>query len=159
MIFVTVGSQKFPFDRLLQEIDCLIKHDEIKEKVFAQIGYSDYEPIHYYYSRFLNRTDFESYIKKANTIITHGGTGVIMKSVKMGKKVIAVPRLAKYGEHVDDHQIQLISEFQRANLIVSCMDIAELKNAMEQVKDFQSPSYQSNTRRIMDKIEKYLDQL
>ena len=50
-------------------------------------------------------------MEKANIVITHGGTGAIIGAVKKGKKVIAVPRLAKYGEHVDDHQLQLIKQF------------------------------------------------
>ena len=108
MIFVTVGSQKFQFDRLLKTIDDLIENKTIKDPVYAQIGYSNYLPRHYSSTKFLDRTEFMSFIEKADIIITHGGTGVIIKSVKMGKKIVAVPRLAKYGEHVDDHQLQLL---------------------------------------------------
>ena len=44
MIFITVGSQKFQFNRLLEQIDLLIENKIIKEEVFAQIGSSDYIP-------------------------------------------------------------------------------------------------------------------
>ena len=59
-------------------------------------------------------------------VITHGGTGVIIGAVKQGKKVIAVPRLASYGEHVDDHQVQLLREFDGMNLICACYDSEKL---------------------------------
>ena len=104
MIFVTTGSQKFQFNRLLQKIDLLIEEGMIREEVFAQIGVSDYQPKHYEYCRFLDREGFTGKLRECRMVITHGGTGVIIGAVKQGKKVIAVPRLASYGEHVDDHQ-------------------------------------------------------
>ena len=107
MIFITLGSQKFQFNRLLKAIDKLIEQGKIKEEVFAQIGYSDYQPINYNYKQFLDRDEFASMEGRADIVITHGGTGAIIGAVKKGKKVIAVPRLAKYGEHVDDHQKNL----------------------------------------------------
>ena len=47
MIFITLGSQKFQFDRLLKEVDRLIADGVIQEKVFAQIGASEYLPQNY----------------------------------------------------------------------------------------------------------------
>ena len=58
MIFVTVGSQKFQFNRLLKAIDTLVKNNSITEEVFAQTGYSDYKPKYYKYREFLNRDEF-----------------------------------------------------------------------------------------------------
>lgn len=94
MIFVTTGSQKFQFNRLLQKIDLLIEEGMIREEVFAQIGVSDYQPKHYEYRRFLDREGFTGKLRECQMVITHGGTGVIIGAVKQGKKVIAVPRLA-----------------------------------------------------------------
>ena len=110
MIFVTLGSQKFPFDRLLQELDRLIEAGVITEPVFAQTGYSTYEPKHFAFEAFLDRDSFGAKMQEADTVITHAGTGAIIGAVKAGKKVIAVPRLSRYGEHVDDHQTQIIDQ-------------------------------------------------
>ena len=120
MIFITLGSQKFQFNRLLKAVDEL----NLKEEIFAQIGYSDYIPKNFKYKRFMDRNEFSSYINKSDVIITHGGTGAIMGALKKGKKVIAVPRLSEYGEHVDDHQLQIIEEFKELNLLYSCEDIS-----------------------------------
>jgi UDP-N-acetylglucosamine transferase subunit ALG13 len=86
MIFVTLGSQKFQFNRLLRKIDELIKTGVIEESVFAQIGASDYLPQYFSYKSFLNRDEFSNIMKQSNIVITHGGTGAIIGAVKKGKR-------------------------------------------------------------------------
>ena len=156
MIFVTVGSQKFQFNRLLIEIDKLIENKSIKEKVFAQIGVSEYIPKNYEYTDFTTQDEFSEKIDEANLIITHWGTGVIVNALKKGKKVIAIPRLSKYGEHVDDHQIQLIKEFEEMNFIEPVYEIDELSNAIQEIKEKKYNIYVSNTDKIIEDIEKFI---
>ena len=154
MIFVTLGSQKFQFNRLLKAVDEL----QTDEEIFAQIGYSDYKPQNYNYKDFLDREEFAAWEEKADIVITHGGTGAIIGAVKKGKKVIAVPRLAKYGEHVDDHQIQLIEPFRNLNLIYACTD-GDLQRALQIVKDTNYNKYQSNTKRIISSIDTFINSI
>lgn len=155
MIFITLGSQKFQFNRLLKAIDDLNLDDE----VFAQIGYSDYKPVHYDYNEFLDRDEYAEMIGKADIVITHGGTGAIIGAVKKGKKVIAVPRLAKYGEHVDDHQLQLIEQFKEQNLICGLQDCSQLAEGLKFVKQHEFNTYQSNTKTIIDSIDCFISHL
>lgn len=156
-IFITLGSQKFQFNRLLKAVDELCKKGTIDaDAVFAQIGYSDYLPKNFNYKKFLDRDEFSKEMGKADIVITHGGTGAIIGAVKKGKKVIAVPRLAKYGEHVDDHQLQLIKQFDDLNLICPCRDTNELAEAIETVKHTEYSEYESNTDTIMNSIENYI---
>ena len=157
MIFITVGSQKFQFNRLLKAVDELVANGEIAEEVFAQSGVCDYVPAHYEYKPFLNRDEFESMMDKASIVITHGGTGAIISAIKDGKKVIAVPRLKKYGEHVDDHQLQLISEFTKSNFISSCENLSELGKCLKELEKKEFAIYQSNTEKYLDCIIKYID--
>lgn len=157
MIFVTLGSQKFQFNRLLKEIDRLVEAGGITDEVFAQIGYSDYIPKNYQYKEFLSREEFIEHEGKADIVITHGGTGAIIGAVKKGKKVIAVPRLAKYGEHVDDHQLQLIEQFDGMRLIEPCYDSNLLSKAYDICKNRKYKAYISNTNTIINDIEKYLE--
>lgn len=156
-IFITLGSQKFQFNRLLKAVDELCEKGTVDaEDVFAQIGYSDYVPQKYNYKTFLDRDEFSNEIEKADIVITHGGTGAIIGAVKKGKKVIAVPRLAKYGEHVDDHQLQLIKQFDDLNLICPCRDTNKLETALDTVQRTKYNSYKSNTLNIISNIEHYL---
>lgn len=157
MIFITLGSQKFQFNRLLIAVDELIEKGTIKDEVFAQTGYSDYKPMNYRFKQFLDREEFAGCEAKAEIIITHGGTGAIIGAVKKGKKVIAVPRLARYGEHVDDHQLQLITQFKSRNLICGLDDCSELGEALNYVKIHKFDAYASNTEKIIANIGCFIE--
>lgn len=156
MIFVTVGSQKFQFNRLLKAVDRLCEERLIEEEVFAQTGYSNYEPKYYSYKQFLNHQEFAQVMDKADIMITHGGTGAIIGAVKQGKKVIAVPRLARYQEHVDDHQLQLLEQFSEMNLIQVCLECSKLEEAIDAARKKEFNSYISNTEAIIGSIERYI---
>lgn len=159
MIFVTLGSQKFQFDRLLWKIDQLIESGVITQPVFAQTGHSTYVPKHFETEAFMDRDAFAEKMECADTVITHAGTGAIIGAVKKGKKVIAVPRLAKYGEHVDDHQLQIVEQFMEMDLLEPCWDTEDLPKAYTTAMEKTYTPYVSNTHTIISDIEKYLQEL
>ena len=156
MIFVTLGSQKFQFNRLLKAVDHLIEQGKLEDEVFAQIGYSDYRPQYYKFKQFFDRNGFEEMEENADIVITHGGTGAIVGAVKKGKKVIAVPRLSEYEEHVDNHQKQIIKQFSEMNLIYGVWDCNELEEALKNIKIHKFDSYKSCTQCYIESIEKYI---
>ena len=157
MIFVTVGSQKFQFNRLLEAVDKLIEDGVINEEVFAQTGVSDYEPKNYKFVDFTTREEFNEKLDKCNLLITHAGTGVIVNALKKGKKVIAIPRLKEYGEHVDDHQMQLIEQFTELGLIEPVNEIDELGKAITETKKKDYKKYVSNNVVILNNIVKFVE--
>ncbi len=156
MIFITLGSQKFQFNRLLKAMDDLIEHSVITEDVFAQTGYSDYKPLHYRYQQFLDREQFADWESKADLVITHGGTGAIIGAVKKHKKVIAVARLKAYGEHVDDHQLQIIQQFDELGFVIPCRTTEDLTDCLQTAEHFEVKPYVSNTKTIISDLETYL---
>ena len=105
-IFVTVGSRNYPFDRLFKKLDELCEDGIVKGEMFAQIGTSSYLPKHYRYKDFVSQEEFQEWVEWSDIVVSHGASGSIMKALNAGKKVIAVTRLEKYGEHINDHQIQ-----------------------------------------------------
>jgi UDP-N-acetylglucosamine transferase subunit ALG13 len=157
LIFVCVGSREYQFDRLLKKLDELVEKKLIKDNIFAQIGKSYYLPKNYKYERFISVEKFKEYQKKAKLIISHGGTGALITSLKMGKQVLAVPRLARYGEHSDDHQLQVAGVLEKEGYLRCVSDIDELfekiihlkKNPIN--KRYNKPSEVINI--IMDFIE------
>lgn len=157
MIFVILGSQKFQFNRLLKELDGLIEKGLIRDEVFAQTGYSDYNPKYYSYEAFVDRNKFIELIDKADIVITHGGTGAIISAVKKGKKVIAVSRLSKYGEHVDDHQMDIVNQFNDMNLIEGIIEISDLPEAINNLKIKEYSKYESNSANIISIIEDFIN--
>ena len=159
MIFVTLGSQKFQFNRLLIEIDRWIEEGKITEKVFAQTGYSDYKPKNYKFNKFLNRDEFNDIMSKCDKVITHGGTGAIIGAIKKRKKVIAIPRLSEFGEHVDDHQLQITKQFSDMNLSRSINKIDELEECLVEIEKLKFNFYVSNTKNILDSIEDFIEKI
>lgn len=156
---MTLGSQKFQFNRLLKEVDRIIDSGVIKEKIFAQIGYSDYKPKNYWFKEFLNRDEFEDIMNKSDKVITHGGTGAIITAVKSGKKVIAVPRLKKFGEHVDDHQLEIVSQFKNLGFIDYVSTINELEIIIKKIDETKFKEYFSNTHSIIESINQFINSL
>ena len=156
MIFVTLGTQKFQFNRLLKMIDQLIEEGVITERVFAQIGYSDYRPSNFNYENFLSREEFLLYMDECNKVITHGGTGAIISALKNGKKVIAMARMAEFGEHVDDHQVQIVEQFNELNLLLGVSSYEEMKNSLQEISFVDFRQYQSNTKVILNSLESFI---
>ena len=135
MIFVCVGSRNYPFNRLFEKLDELCEEDFIKDKIFAQIGTSTYKPKHFEYKDFISQEEFMQKVKQADLVISHGASGSIMKALNAGKKVIAVTRLEKYGEHINDHQIQNNEAFASNGYVLAVYEMDELKDALQKIYD------------------------
>ena len=135
MIFVCVGSRNYPFDRLFIELDKLCEKGVFKEKIFAQTGTSTYKPVNYEYKDFLSPEEFVEKVNEADIVITHGASGSIMKALNAGKKVIAVTRLKKYGEHINDHQIQNNEAFASNKYVLAVYEMNELEDAIKMIYD------------------------
>lgn len=157
MILVTLGSQKFPFDRLLEAVDKMCADRKI-EDVFAQTGFSNYVPRHYAYERFLDKAAFDRAMDRADVVISHGGTGAIITALRKGKKVIAVPRRAEYGEHVDDHQVRFIEQFGEMGLLRACAQCSELPQALADIRHAVFNEYRGGTAKIINSIEEYIEE-
>ena len=156
MIFVTVGSQKFPFDRLIRKVDQLVEDHTITEEVYIQTGSSDYIPCHCRHQAFYDRDKFARMVQKCRILIKHGGVGIVVNEVKQGNKVIVVPRRSSYGEHVDEHQLQLLEQFHARNLIYACMDVDDLPYVMKRIDARQFNTYQSNAEAFVASVDEFL---
>lgn len=132
MIFVTVGTHEQPFNRLIEEVDCLKKENIITEDVFIQTGFSTYEPQYCEWKNIISYDEMESYMKEATIVITHGGPATFMSAITHGKKPIVVPRQEKFGEHVNDHQLEFAQQVsERFESIVAVDKIDDLKEILK----------------------------
>ena len=130
MIFVTVGTDHHPFDRLVRDVDGLKAMGVISEDVFIQTGSSDYLPDHCSFEKLL---PFDSLMKKiatARIVITHGGPGSIMPVIYAQKIPVVMPRRKQYGEVVDDHQMDFAKRLQDQNMIILVESSEDLHNAI-----------------------------
>ena len=131
MIFVCTGSRNYQFDRLIKKLDELIEEKVIEDEVFVQIGNSTYLPKYMQYKAFVDASEYKHYQQEADIVITHGGTGSIVGALKSEKNVIAVPRLAEFGEHIDGHQLQIVGEFEKKGYILAVRDMTELADKIK----------------------------
>lgn len=157
MILVMLGTQKNDFSRLLKEVENCINEGIIKEEVIVQAGSTKYKTDKMKIFDLISREELDRKKEEASFIITHGGVGSIVSALKMNKKIIAVPRLKKYREHVNDHQKQIVENFVNQGYIKGVFDINELKDAIQSLKDFVPKKFVSNTSNIIKIIEDYID--
>lgn len=155
MIFVCVGSREYQFNRLLKKIDELVECGAITDTIIAQIGHSSYLPKHYQYKRFMPDDEFRRYQQEADLLISHGGTGSLIGALKMGKKVLAVPRLAKYGEHIDDHQTQLVEALEKEGYIKAAWCIDDLLDGINSLEKHEIRRYNKPSL-VLEIIEEFI---
>lgn len=157
MILVLLGTQNNSFFRLLDEIEDCINSGLIQEEVIVQSGHTIYNSEKMKILDFISETEINQLIEKANYIITHGGVGSIIHAINLNKKVIAVARLSKYNEHVNDHQIQIVQKFNDNGYIIGLQDACLLKNKIKDINSFIPNKYISNTKNILDIISNFID--
>ncbi len=157
MIFVSVGSTHFPFDRLIKCIDSAVENKSINRKVFAQIGSSNYIPKYIAYKKYLSFHEMTNYITKSTITVIHAGVGSVLLSLKLGKIPVLYPRLSGNGELVDNHQMEFAKKIQVINKVIVAYDEKELINAIrnyhslvDEIKNKKSANYDNL------KLDKYL---
>lgn len=157
MIFVTLGTQDKSFVRLLENLDKIIEKNKIKDEVIVQAGYTNYASKNMKIFNTIPKDEFIKYIKKCDLIITHGGVGSIFDGLKNNKKVIAVPRLSKYKEHTNDHQLEVVDEMAKEGYIIGIFDMNDLEDAIAKSKNWQPKKYKSNNKNMINLLEDYID--
>lgn len=153
MILVTLGTQKQSFVRLLD----MIENSNIKEEIIVQAGHTKYSSEKMKIFDFIPYEKLNELTDKADIIITHGGTGSIVTPLKKGKKVIAVPRLAKYGEHVDDHQVQIVDVFSEMGYIIKLNENDNLNSILKKIKKQKMVPFKSNNENFIKHLKKEID--
>ncbi len=156
MILVVLGTQDKQFKRLLEDIEEAIKSGAIKEKVIVQAGSTEYKSDHMEIFDLLPTPEFNKLMDKANLIITHGGVGTILTAIKKGKRIIATPRLSKYGEHHNDHQKQIIDEFKKLGYLLEYDDGDDLGELIKKSKKIKNKKFESNTNNMIKLIDNYI---
>lgn len=158
MILVMLGTQNNSFHRLLEKVDELINKKIIKEKVIVQAGYTKYKSKNMEIFDLIPRNKLEEYQKEASYIITHGGVGSIISSLKLDKKVIAVPRKHEYHEHVNNHQSEIVELFQSKGYIIGIKEVEELEDAVLKISNFIPKKYELNNQKMINIVDKFISE-
>ena len=159
MILVLLGTFYIEFPRPIIAIEKLLQEGKLSEEVIVQNGYTQYQSDQLKLQPFLDHDTLDRLYRDARIIITHAGTGSIMKGVKMGKKMISVPRLYKYGEHIDDHQIEIHNEFVKMGYIYPWNENDSLEEILKEINNFVPNKYVSNKQEIISYLKTFIDSL
>lgn len=159
MIFVTLGTVKWQFSRPLIEIEKAVKQNLINEEIIVQNGYTPFESKFLKTISFLSTKEIDEMYKKASVVIVQGGTGSIIKGVKLGKKIIVVPRLKKYNEHIDDHQLEITNEMAKQNQIIPWYEKDNIVTLLEKTKKFYPAPFISGRDKIISELENFIDNI
>lgn len=152
MILVTVGTQVHDFKRLFSYLDNVTSDEEI----VVQYGHSTYD---LEYQGFAFNPNLHQYIEDASLIITHGGAGTIVEALKLKKKIIAVPRLKTYDEHVDNHQEELCVKLASDNYLMVAEDEATFIKCFNEIKNHSFNDYVSNNKDFNEQLTKAIKKL
>jgi UDP-N-acetylglucosamine transferase subunit ALG13 len=155
LIFVTVGTHNQGFERLVKKIDEIA--GELEEEVVIQRGHTSYEPMHARFFDFAPREEMGEWVDKARLIVTHGGAGSIVFALSKRKPVVVVPRLKKYGEHVNDHQIELARALEKEGRVKAVLDVDELKECIDEAEG--KTIIRREKPVMVEEIKKYLHEL
>ena len=118
MIFIALGTQANDFSRCIKSFEIVIKKFGIREKVVVQLGNTIYKSPLMESFDFIDENSFQNYMREATVIITHAGSGALFSAIKKKKKIIAVARLSKYGEMIDDHQTELCRKLSEEGYLI-----------------------------------------
>ena len=158
MIFLTVGTQ-FPFDRLLQAVDEAFDRGLVKDEICAQVGQSSYCPRNFKGVTSLSKAEFDKYITDASALIGHAGMGTITAALEQDKPLLVMPRLRRFGEVVNDHQVGIARKFERAGLLLAAYEAKELPECLQRLTTFRPQKRQCNRQAVVERISRFLREM
>ena len=163
MIFVTVGTHEQPFDRLLKAMDDLVQRGVVTEEVIIQTGYSTYEPKFCKGQKLFAYGEMEDLVRRARIVITHGGPASFMMPLQLGKIPVVVPRQHRFGEHVNDHQVEFCNALSlRQGNIILVEDVSGLQDVITRYDTLAAERCgctQSNNAAFNEGLQKIVDSL
>ena len=159
MIFVTLGTERYPFPRLLQCVEKAIESGLILDDVLAQTGYTRFESEYFRTVDFLEYEQMVEATERCDLLIGHAGEGTTILALSMGKVPIVVPRRSSLGEHVDDHQIEFARRLDHLGKVLMAFEEEELLDRIVRYKEYCLKLAQSDSSNSRERLIEYLSEL
>jgi UDP-N-acetylglucosamine transferase subunit ALG13 len=153
LIFVTVGTHYLGFKRLIEKMDEISSKSD--EEIIAQIGSTNYKPTNMkYYNYIDDEKKLFDYYKKSRVIIAHAGAGTLLNLLYLKKPIIVVPRLKKYNECIDNHQLELSEVLNKKGSTTVVYDVEKLEHILKNYNFNNSNHPESNN--LVTFLKKYV---
>jgi UDP-N-acetylglucosamine transferase subunit ALG13 len=152
MILVTIGTS-VPFDRLLHAVGRI----ETAERIVVQRGNSMWCAAGVECVDFWPYDVLVDYVQRARIVVTHAGVGSILVCLQNGKRPIVAPRLRRFGEAVDDHQLELARRLHEAGVVTLVDDLQLLPRVVADDSEVLSVALEQH-RALASELRDYLTQ-
>jgi beta-1,4-N-acetylglucosaminyltransferase len=152
LILVIVGLM-YGFERLVKQMDELA--GKIEEEVVIQIGNTPYRPKNARFFTFVSKEEINRLYDNARVVVCHAGVGSILTALDHGKPVIAVTRREKYGEHCDDHQLDIAGAMEKEGWISVVYDEKNLEEALKKAISVSEIKLRSKNI-LVKKLKEYI---
>jgi beta-1,4-N-acetylglucosaminyltransferase len=151
LIFVTVGMHTKGFDRLLKKMDEIAS--SFGEEVVMQIGHTSFRPQSAKWFDFTTEAGIKEWCKKARVVVTQPAMS-ILDAQEQGTPVIVVPRLKRYDEVIDDHQLDFARELEKEGKVIAVYDVEKLKDVLKRTE--LKPTTLVKDNRLVNALKKYI---
>ena len=118
MVFITLGTQGNQFPRCLRMVEELIDTLHPDNEFVVQLGNTHYASDIIKCLDYVPENEVKEYMAKADVVIRHAGSGALFSAIQKGKKCIAVARLKKYNEMLNDHQTEIVRKLSQEGYIL-----------------------------------------
>lgn len=156
MIFLTVGTL-YPFDRLVKAVDEAVASGFVKEEVFAQIGIGAYQPRYIESVESLDKLTFDKVISESSCMVSHAGMGSIQAALDKNKPLLVMPRLIKYSENINDHQVATAAKFEELGHVLAVYHQDQVAQRLEDIKTFVPVQRYTQVDKVVERISEFLN--
>jgi len=126
VIFATVGSTQIPFERFIRALETLpgdqllVQHGPVPPPAGAARA-----------NAFMQFPEMIESMEAADVVVCHAGAGSILCALRAGHTPVVVPRLKRYQETVDDHQVEFSRALAAEGKVIAVEDLDRLSEAVK----------------------------
>ena len=153
MILVTLGTQDKSFVRLLKALEEHLTAGRIQTPITVQSGYTTFKSEHMTIVPYFSQDALDHVRQEADIILTHGGVGSLLDGLRLQKVVVGVARLKRFKEHINDHQVEILEQFEREGYILWCRNLDELPDILKRAQNFKPKPYPFNPQALLRAIQ------
>jgi UDP-N-acetylglucosamine--N-acetylmuramyl-(pentapeptide) pyrophosphoryl-undecaprenol N-acetylglucosamine transferase len=115
-VVVLLGTMEHGFRRL---VDSLLRVLPPEAEVLWQTGSTDVSGLGIEARETVPGNEIDAAVREADVVVAHAGIGAALTTLEAGRAPLLVPRLARHGEHSDDHQTYIATDLSERGLAVS----------------------------------------
>lgn len=129
------------------------------EEVIIQTGKIRYEIKNAKNFIFLSGEEFSKLYEDARLIVSHAGVGSIITALRYNKPLIIVPRMKKYGEVIDNHQIEIAGKIEKEEITTVSYDVRNLEKLIKSEQIYPIRGFNNDKTILIEKLRKYIIKL